>query len=673
MAIYHLSAKIISRSKGQSAISSAAYRSGDKLYSERYNETKFYRRDIQPVTFILKPTHAPDWCLNRERLWNEVENYEKSKNAQLSREFNVALPVELSDFEQEKLTLDYCQKNFVDLGMVADISIHRDDEMNPHFHVMLTTRPFDENGNWDVKSRKIYINDEEGNPLYTKSGYRQNRKANVTDWDSKERMQKWRENWATMANHYLKENGINQTISEKSYANLGEEKQPTIHEGFVAREMEAKGKNSDRIQINKEIKESNAKAAIVYTLKKDAEEIKETETIVRSLSPTEKKEITRLSKELKTYISFDQIEDKKRMLNNWSNSARVNNLFKEDTKTLNLIESQMELVEKADSLILKESERLLEHYYPTIDQKNLSDYQVKTLANRTVKEDRVIQPEEVEKILEHSNQQELYHEVSKVVKRPYDSYSVYEEKNKLLNQTVVSIVEKYQVDFKDVKTVESLPDTVYTTLKNSIKEQERNKIAMKVIQNYYDDKISRIFPSLELDDQDIPTKELFSKAIDYYGDQLTVDNLIHLKERPLIKFTLEEQHIAVAYFTDYGKAGNLNNDESIDVSSLTMSEELKTILIDRPDLHDLLLNECIETGVLNVEQADTLKEQKTSEFSFSQQKSMPSSQLLNYLFRPQQLDQILASLDYEEREKLRALEKELKKKKPKRSFKGPKR
>ncbi|MEK4948695.1 MobA/MobL family protein, partial [Carnobacterium sp. FSL W8-0810] len=84
MAIYHVSAKIISRSKGQSAISSAAYRSGEKLYSERYNETKFYRRDIQPVTFILKPTHAPDWCLNRERLWNEVENYEKSKNAQLS-------------------------------------------------------------------------------------------------------------------------------------------------------------------------------------------------------------------------------------------------------------------------------------------------------------------------------------------------------------------------------------------------------------------------------------------------------------------------------------------------------------------------------------------------------------------------------------------------------------
>ena len=340
---------------------------------------------------------------------------------------------------------------------------------------------------------------------------------------------------------------------------------------------------------------------------------------------------------------------------------------------MNLIESQMELVEKADRLILKESERLLKNYYPNIDQKNLSDYQVKNLADRTVKEDRVIQPEEVEKILEYSNQQELYHEVSKVVKRPYDSYSFYEEKNKLLNQMVVSIVEKYQVDFKDVKTVENLPDTVYTTLKNSIKEQERNKIAMKVIQNYYDDKITRYFPSLELDDKDIPTKELFSKAIDYYGDQLTAENLIRLKERPLIKFTIEEQQSAVAYFKDYGNARNLNNDESIAVSSLTMSEELKTILIERPDLHDLLLNECIETGVLTVEQADALKEQKMSEPSFTQQKSMPSSQLLNYLFRPQHLDQILDSLDYEEREKLRAQEKEMTKKKYKHSSKGPKR
>src|SRR5699024_1248506 len=110
----------------------------------------------------------------------------------LAREFNVALPIELSLDEQVALTKEYCQTAFVDRGMVADVAIHLDDKNNPHFHVMLTTRPFDEQGKWGIKSRKIYLYDEEGNPLYTKSGYRANRKENVTDWDSKETMHAWR-------------------------------------------------------------------------------------------------------------------------------------------------------------------------------------------------------------------------------------------------------------------------------------------------------------------------------------------------------------------------------------------------------------------------------------------------------------------------------------------------
>src|SRR5699024_5426789 len=153
MALYHFSGQIISRSKGQSAVASAAYRSGEKLYDERYGQTKFYKRDTQPIAFILKPDHAPDWCLNRERLWNAVEKNEKAKNSQLAREFNVACPIELPLDEQSALTKDDCQMAFVERGMVADVSIHLDDKHTPHFHVMLTTRPFDEQGKWGIKSR----------------------------------------------------------------------------------------------------------------------------------------------------------------------------------------------------------------------------------------------------------------------------------------------------------------------------------------------------------------------------------------------------------------------------------------------------------------------------------------------------------------------------------------
>lgn len=73
MAIYHFEAKVISRGKGQSAIASASYRSGEKLYSERYNKFNFYGRSVAPKTFILKPSNAPDWTLDRQKLWNEEE------------------------------------------------------------------------------------------------------------------------------------------------------------------------------------------------------------------------------------------------------------------------------------------------------------------------------------------------------------------------------------------------------------------------------------------------------------------------------------------------------------------------------------------------------------------------------------------------------------------------
>src|SRR5699024_6018192 len=146
MAIYHMSMSNISRGKKQSAIASASYRSGEKLYSERYNKTSFYPREVQPVSYILKPEHAPEWTLNRERLWNEVEAVEKSSRARLAKEITVALPIELTNEQLENLVREYVQENFVDNGMVADVAIHRDNKENPHAHVMLTNRPFLENG-----------------------------------------------------------------------------------------------------------------------------------------------------------------------------------------------------------------------------------------------------------------------------------------------------------------------------------------------------------------------------------------------------------------------------------------------------------------------------------------------------------------------------------------------
>src|SRR5699024_4760643 len=128
---YHFKASV-SSSSTQSAVAMASYRSGEKLYSLKDGETKSYRK-----RFV-----EPEWTLERERLWNEVEEFENRDNARLSRNILIALPNDMTHEQQRKVTEEYIKNNFVDAGMVADTSIHRDDENNPHAHIMLTVREF---------------------------------------------------------------------------------------------------------------------------------------------------------------------------------------------------------------------------------------------------------------------------------------------------------------------------------------------------------------------------------------------------------------------------------------------------------------------------------------------------------------------------------------------------
>ena len=124
MAIFHMSFSNISAGKGRSAIASAAYRSGEKLFDDKEGRHYFYTRSVMPESFILTPKNAPEWASNREQLWNEVEKKDRKSNSRYAKEFNVALPVELSESEQKELLTKYVQENFVDQGMVADVAIH---------------------------------------------------------------------------------------------------------------------------------------------------------------------------------------------------------------------------------------------------------------------------------------------------------------------------------------------------------------------------------------------------------------------------------------------------------------------------------------------------------------------------------------------------------------------
>lgn len=258
MAIYHFSAQIISRSNGSSSVGSSAYRSGEKIENERTGEVHDYTRKTGiEYTEIIAPPNAPEWASNRAKLWNEVEKIEKSKNSQLAREINIALPKELSLEKQIELTREFVKDTFVDKGMVADISIHDTQKGNPHAHIMLTMRPF-ENGEWGAKSKKEYILDKQGNKQYDKKSRTYKCKTvKTTDWDNKEKIEEWREQWANHTNKALERLGIKDRVDHRSYKDQGVNKVATKHEGQIVRAMERRGQETDIGRYNKKVIEHN--------------------------------------------------------------------------------------------------------------------------------------------------------------------------------------------------------------------------------------------------------------------------------------------------------------------------------------------------------------------------------------------------------------------------------
>ena len=113
MAIYHLSVKIVGRSSGRSAVAAAAYRSGECITNEWDGVTHDFRKKNWIVfQEIMLPDQAPKEYRNRKILWNTVETAEKSKTAQLAREFELALPKELPHERQVDLVEAFVRTNW---------------------------------------------------------------------------------------------------------------------------------------------------------------------------------------------------------------------------------------------------------------------------------------------------------------------------------------------------------------------------------------------------------------------------------------------------------------------------------------------------------------------------------------------------------------------------------
>lgn len=274
MAIFHLDFKIVKRSEGRSSVAKAAYHARTRITDERTGDTYDYsRRTDLYGHFILAPANAPEYIVkDSTALWNEVERVERQQNGQTARYFDVAIPAELNNDDKKRLVLEYCQKNFVDKGMIADIAFHDLDSDNPHAHVMLTLKTIGPEG-FGKKERS---------------------------WNDRKMSVLWRESWASMANSYLAAAGSSERIDHRSLQAQHEE---ALEKAAVALDNEEKA-----LWLAKAAETNRPPMKRIHSAKwrsKAAQEQRAAEQAVRDAAKQEAVEVYKTFSELDLEIVVD--------------------------------------------------------------------------------------------------------------------------------------------------------------------------------------------------------------------------------------------------------------------------------------------------------------------------------------------------------------------------------
>lgn len=235
---YHCSIEPMSRSDGRSAVAAAAYRFGVSLHDERYAVTHDYsrKRGVE-CAFIVAPADAPEWAHDPERLWNEAERAEKRINSRVAREAELALPAFLSGRQRQAIVQEFAEELVKRYGVAVSAAMHapsRDgDQRNYHAHIMFTTREVTPDG-FGKKTRTL--DDKKTGP---------------------QEITRLRELAADIINRQLAAVNSDIRVDHRSFKDRGIEREPTTHLGPAASEMERRGEQTERGDINREAQAVN--------------------------------------------------------------------------------------------------------------------------------------------------------------------------------------------------------------------------------------------------------------------------------------------------------------------------------------------------------------------------------------------------------------------------------
>jgi len=234
MAIYHFSAKVVSRAGGSSAVASAAYRAAERLTDDRLGRDHDFTNKAGVVhSEIMLPDGAPEQLGDRETLWNAVEEGEVRKDAQLARDVEFAIPREMNEADGVELAQDFVAREFVARGMIADLNVHwdkaADGSPKPHAHVMLSMREVGPDG-FGQKER---------------------------DWNSKELLGSWRESWADHVNTRMAELGLDARVDHRTLEAQGIPLEPQHKIGAAGSRRAIHGEEAERADDHMRIAREN--------------------------------------------------------------------------------------------------------------------------------------------------------------------------------------------------------------------------------------------------------------------------------------------------------------------------------------------------------------------------------------------------------------------------------
>jgi hypothetical protein len=255
MAIYHFSAKVISRSTGRSSVAAAAYRAGELLVNERTGQVCDFtrKRGVIHAEVVLPGGGTMD----RSTLWNAVEKKHTRGDATTAREFEIALPAELTHEQRLSLMQSYTRELADTYKVGIDFAIHAPDDggLNWHAHVLMTACYVDESGAMGKKAVEL-------DPIHCQRA----KIANAVEIQ--------RARWQDVCNAALDAAGHDARIDHRTLEAQGvTDRVATTHLGPSVSQMDRDGRDSEVLaRIQNQVAELTAKLMADVAIERAARE-----------------------------------------------------------------------------------------------------------------------------------------------------------------------------------------------------------------------------------------------------------------------------------------------------------------------------------------------------------------------------------------------------------------